>query len=1191
MNRTLGCKNNIGKIILLIVMAATMLIGFKLASAQVTVFNSTTGLTTIRLSFPQEFLTRTFFVRVPNGTVAEARMRIQGFNMQGLKGQPRDVIIVTDLSGSMSQTVDGVVKLVSARDADKSFISNVDTNYIQVGLVNYSTVAQLNQPLMTNKVTLNTSINRYRAGSYTNLGAALQLAINELNSARAQRLGTKKYILLMTDGWPNCLSSGSCADDPATNRAAEAWVLSLARTANQSNITIFAISFGNCGILYSSGGGGSTAHCVFMENVSNQTRGGMHFHAPNGDDLVDIYNSIAEMIEVNNLTTPTIRSASPLSMFGWSYPDFYNGDVLWNGASCGSGASCTDFRNLIQSNLNACSSSPCDIGFSVYSPTIGMLNLSDLFIEINQPPVGNYPPVGSCLLIPMLCEQDVVYAGIDDPRLVTDANDDLNTLTWRYRYSVEPLGGSYFFWSNQNNFNNDRQLALTIEPAYLQEVFWRTFFFNVSDPWGASTMSCINISYPGGCGASICGNGPPPGAGEQCELNNTLNNIYCQQTTLNCTNTPHAMTRDSYGNCNSTCGCAEDAWASPVCIAGSCGAVCSNDQSQPCTAQGGFLGMQTCNITTCQWNTCTPTGSCGDNIINQASEQCEPTNADNSNYCPQENESCLGAQLQARPDLLGNCNSECQCYNDTWSVAMCVADKCGAICSNDQTRYCTIAGGWPGIETCNTTTCQWNTCTSIGVCGDGTINQETEQCERNNTLNNFFCEQTIENCTEAPKARTRDLYGNCDAICGCIEDSWSADATCIAGSCGAICTAGASQACTTVDGYPGTQDCNDTTCYWNSCITSLSCGDNIITNPPESCELPGTLNDTDCAQLIEQCIGPKVAARDSYGNCGGLCTCIEDAFGEATNCSVEKCGASCDASTPPEDCTTTSGHAGTRTCDLASCTMGGCTRNPFRCESSIPNYLLHTGQEISIDLNDIFDGDLDSIESITYSHSPVISIDDDPAGASISVSSSDAMFETVNIIVRVEGVDSHSCPIRFINLDSRCDNPACEAFADAEDFEGLRANNCLDQEIWVTDPHAAVRVSNYVSSFLLPGFASRNFEYATDFRVLDGFGVSPSLGDQQTIFYITNRTYIPHGTENGSVIKITFDDYENPFQNYARICPKLVRYHYNIGDLGYDPNSTLLITGSRSVTGYYEKDGFVFSKGPYIFIAKVWMRE
>ena len=41
----------------------------------------------------------------------------------------------------------------------------------------------------------------------------------------------------------------------------------------------------------------------------------------------------------------------------------------------------------------------------------------------------------------MLCNQDVTYVGIDDTRLVTDANDALNTLTWRYDgYSMESEG-------------------------------------------------------------------------------------------------------------------------------------------------------------------------------------------------------------------------------------------------------------------------------------------------------------------------------------------------------------------------------------------------------------------------------------------------------------------------------------------------------------------------------------------------------------------------------------------------------------------------------------------------------------------------------------------------------------------------------------------------------------------------------
>jgi hypothetical protein len=1295
MSKRVYSADKIRKTLLVAILVITLFaLNYELASAQVTIFNNSISLSTISLTFPQEFITRTFFVSVPNGTVTEARMRIQGFDMQGRKGLPRDVILVTDTSLSMAGS-----KITSAKAADKNFISNVDTNYVHVGLVHYSTTASKDSNLTNNNVVLNSTIDGYIANGYTNIGAALNLAIAELSSQRAQRTGTKKYILLMTDGWANVLQDGSYQDTAYYNNLSEAWVLSLAKIANQSNITIYAISFGTCGTTYSGGGGGGTAHCVFMENVSNQTKGGMHFHAPTGQDLIKIYENISEMIETNNLTTPTMNSISPSNIFAWSYPDLYNGNALWNLSNCGiASASCSNFRTLIQSNLNVCTSYPCNIRFSVYSTTVGMLNLSDLYIEINVPPVGNYPPIGNCLSVPMLCNQDVAYVGMDDasPSLVTDANDALNTLTWRYDSfrSIESAGGSHF--SYNNNFNTVRQLAFLVDSSYLQNPFWKTFFFNISDPWGASTLSCINVSYAGCAITSACGNtflepgeqcepnnnqknsdcyqdnescqgqrlstrpdhlgycsdicecyndswsaaicaadkcgascsedqylnctiiGGWPGIrtcnittcqwnnciptgtcgdtklnqeSEQCEPTNSQNNQFCQQDNESCDGPKLSTRPDLRGNCDNNCQCYNDTWSTAVCVAEKCGAACSENQNRDCTTPGGYPGIETCNITTCQWNTCTPTGTCGDNVTNQESEQCEPINTDNNDHCSQENESCIGVQLRTRPDLLGNCNNECQCYNDTWSTTVCVAEKCGAACSDQQTRDCTIPGGWPGIETCNITTCQWNNCIPTGRCGDGAINQETEQCEMNNTLNNPYCEQVNESCIDAPKVRIRDSNGSCDAMCLCVEDPWSPSATCIANKCGAICTAGTSQACTTADGYPGNQDCNDTTCDWNTCTTTLSCGDNILTNPPETCEYPGTSNNTNCSQSTEQCVGPKIAIRDLFGDCNATCGCDYDIFGEALNCSVDKCGAACDATTPSEDCATGAGRAGTRSCNLATCTMGGCVRKQLQCKSSKPKYLLHTGQTIIISLSDIFDGDTGDLSSISHSDTSAITINNILSDSEISVSSDDATFETVNIQVTAEGVDSESCPVAFLNLDSRCDRPVCEAYANAGDFEGLNSSGCLDNEIWVTDPYAEVRISNYISQYLLPSFAFLHPTYNASFAAFDGFGVEPSTGTQETMFRLTNLTNISHGTEGSSVIKINFNDYENKEQDYVRICPRLKRYHYNIGELGYDPNSTLLITGSRAVSGYYEKDGFVFSKGPYIFIAKVWMRE
>jgi hypothetical protein len=1163
------------------------------AHSQVTVFNN--SLSRISLSFVQEYQTKNFFVRVPNGTVTEARMRIQGFDLLGQALNPADVVLVTDVSGSMDDDCSSSnppltetdCKIRDAQRADISFLDNVNLNYIHVGLVDYSTCPTSDNifSLSNNYGLLTSEINSYNTQSRTNMGGGMELAMHELLQGSNARAGIPKYMIIMTDGIANnyyggggYYSRGTCRQDSGSNINAKNYVTTIANQAASQGIIIYGIAFG------------ADADRALVRSI---TTNGQSYYAPDAATLTAIYNDIARSISVMNSTMPVIRSTNPLSLPGWQYASNYSGDVIWNGASCGTTStyvSCSNFITLIQDNLAQCTSNPCDIRFSVYSTTVGMLNLSDLYIEINEPPVGNYPPVGSCLFIPMLCNQDVAYVDIDDPLLVTDANDALNTLIWRYDSSrlMESSGGSHFTYNN--NFNTARQLAFLVDSAYLQNPFWRTFFFNISDPWGASTSSCINVSYAG-CAASVCGNGPPPGPGEQCELNNTINNIYCQQPTVNCSNAPLARTRDPYGNCNNICLCVYDIWSDPpLCIAGSCGAVCSNGQTQQCPAPGGYPGIQSCNTTTCQWNTCTPTGTCGDNIINQASEQCEPNNNDNNPNCQQENESCIGVQLITRPDLLGNCNNDCQCYNDTWSAAACVAGKCGAVCSDEQTQPCTIPGGYPGIQSCNTTTCQWNTCTLTGKCGDGIINQPTEQCELNSTLNNTYCSQDTENCTDAPRARTRDLYGNCNANCGCAEDLWS-EPSCVAGACGAICSSGATQPCTTPNGYPGIQTCDETTCDWSTCITTLSCGDDILTNPPETCELPNTYNNTNCSQSTEQCTGPKISFRDDFGDCDDACACVYDAFGEAFECSVDKCSAECDAATPPQPCTTGAGHSGSKTCDLETCTFGSCRSNPLTCGPSVPSYLLHTGQPLDISLSDVFVGDTGGITSISHSHGPAISVNDN-LPTSISITSNAATFDTMNIRVTTdEGVESESCSVNLLNLDANCDRPECEAYAESEDFEGLNSSGCLDSEIWVTDPYAAVRVSDYITSYLLHGFSLLHLGYTADFTAFDGFGVNPPLGTQATTFYITNITDVPHGTVNGSVIKVKFDDYINPSQDYVRICPELRRLHYYIGELSYEPNSTLLITGSRAVTGYYERDGFVFSKGPYIFIAKVWMRK
>ncbi|KYK24481.1 hypothetical protein AYK26_06580 [Euryarchaeota archaeon SM23-78] len=509
-------------------------------NSQVTVFDD--SLSRISLSFPQEYETRTYFLRVPNGTVSEARMRLEGFDILGQAILPADIILITDVSGSMDDDCPGgnanpgetPCKINDAKTADISFLNNTNLNYIHVGLVDYSSCPSdpLNIfPLTDDYDALVQEINSYSTQSRTNIGGGMELAMHELLGPRAQP-GAPKYMLVMTDGLANNYYSsggyyagGSCQSGTTS---AQNYVRTIAQQAEDNGITIYGIAFG------------ADADQSLVQEIT--TNGQLYF-APDADTLKDIYDEIAKNISVQDFPTPTISSTNPVSLNGWEYPSPYSGDVFWDGSSCGTGAAtCMDYRALIQQNLDQCSSDPCDIDFSVYSTTVGQLNLSELYIEINEPPVGNYPPLGTCRYETIVCGETEFIVDIDDGSMVTDPNDDLDTLTWVYNSSITSAGGSYF--SFNNDYNTIRELNFSIDQNYLDVSYWEVFFFNISDPWGESTIACINVSYEGCVITVECGNGILE-PGEECD--NGVSNgvpcipmygsfcIYCNQTCANIT--------------------------------------------------------------------------------------------------------------------------------------------------------------------------------------------------------------------------------------------------------------------------------------------------------------------------------------------------------------------------------------------------------------------------------------------------------------------------------------------------------------------------------------------------------------------------------------------------------------------------------------------------------------------------------
>src|SRR4030043_50184 len=371
--------------------------------------------------------------------------------------------------------------------------------------------------------------------------------------------------------------------------------------------------------------------------------------------------------------------------------------------------------------------------------------------------------------------------------------------------------------------------------------------------------------------APYCGDGTV-GTGETCELPNTNNNNYCSQSTTKCSGYKLG-TRDSYGNCDSACGCVYDSF-SYKCIKGQCGAVC--DSNDDCD-DGNSHTTDTClNDCTCKHENIP---YCGDGSVGTG-ETCELPNTNNNNYCGQSTSQCSGTKLGTR-DSYGNCDGVCGCTYDSFNY-QCVKGQCGATCAvnadcDDQNIHTT--------DTCLANcTCKHE---NIPYCGDGSVGAG-ETCELPNTNDNSYCGQTASQCS-GTKLGARDAFGTCNNVCGCTYDPFNY--ACVKGQCGATCDSN--------------DDCNDGNSHTtDTCLANCTCkhenipycGDGSV-GSGETCELPNTNNNNYCSQSTSQCSGTKLGTRDSYGNCDSVCGCTYDPFNY--QCVKGQCGAACDSN---DDC-------------------------------------------------------------------------------------------------------------------------------------------------------------------------------------------------------------------------------------------------------------------------------------------------
>ena len=144
--------------------------------------------------------------------------------------RPRDIMLVLDYSGSMN----GNGAIDDLKQAVQLFFGILSTSSKQdrVGLVIYSSDAELKKGLTFDYSAVNTIVQAEKANGYTNIGDGMSLARKEIE--KNGRPSAQKMMVVMTDG----LANRPVDKDP------KKWVLNQADKCADDEIELVTISFG-----------------------------------------------------------------------------------------------------------------------------------------------------------------------------------------------------------------------------------------------------------------------------------------------------------------------------------------------------------------------------------------------------------------------------------------------------------------------------------------------------------------------------------------------------------------------------------------------------------------------------------------------------------------------------------------------------------------------------------------------------------------------------------------------------------------------------------------------------------------------------------------------------------------------------------------------------------------------------------
>ena len=174
-----------------------------------------------------------------------------------------DVMLVVDRSNSMAG-----LKLADARRAAEVFVDGLDLTRHRVGLVTFSDVALLDQPLTADGTAIRRAIRAVQAHGTTDIAASLELAVRQIvHDGRPDALGV---VLLMTDG------------EPTGSRQAYVDAVRRAARARGLGILVFAIGLGV-----------NVDEALLVTVAGSDDR---YFFAPEAAQLEDIYRQLSEAV-------------------------------------------------------------------------------------------------------------------------------------------------------------------------------------------------------------------------------------------------------------------------------------------------------------------------------------------------------------------------------------------------------------------------------------------------------------------------------------------------------------------------------------------------------------------------------------------------------------------------------------------------------------------------------------------------------------------------------------------------------------------------------------------------------------------------------------------------------------------------------------------------------------------------------